>query len=654
MRIKFFSVNDLASGIEMRNAEKRLKALEKSSYDINEINEILELYNIKLYFDNGMYLKNWSEEQIGMYKKQVKKFEPMMAIFFSKISDDNICGIIEKIECRYEENFWMLFDKYKVYRRISLEIFKEILDLNERQLFYIVHYKEVVSKFDKVIREYMLSYEKKSVELLLDYYFKKDFNGGKTLYFPNSLTSKDKKKMLESYIEKDFGRYNYLELIVKSKSIKEMELDKKIKYKAKKCLENLKRTVFSNKISGFTFVVKCERNQKLSKKTNNRNTNQEQCFEIIYDRTWLEENLDYPTLLNNFIYVFEFVDSQFRFINIRPTNPDFTLMKFLMPEAKGEYTTDLGFEFSQTKVLFDMTLYYSLLNSQNVRLEEILEWFFKDYLLKEFEVENYQVSLPSKDSTYLEKCRSIAAEMENALKQFMLFVEDKKINRELLEISSEQLNYSRIGSLIDKKYIYPKGEIIQKIFTLIFSNQSPIKIIENNCSHRTFTELISEEKVKKEDFFQRNQGIIDKLLEEKIILKSADGYLSFNSKLLWILREFYKKGVLCSSYLNDFKDELKFLEKKEMIEYESSLFSRLEHDYFNYILNSSKFSNGLDLRNKYLHGTQSIEKKIHMNDYLKFLELFVLIVIKINEEFCLYDELKKKKCYNKDTNNNVV
>jgi len=40
-----------------------------------------------------------------------------------------------------------------------------------------------------------------------------------------------------------------------------------------------------------------------------------------------------------------------------------------------------------------------------------------------------------------------------------------------------------------------------------------------------------------------------------------------------------------------------------MIFFESSLFSKPEQRYFNYFLNKSEFTNGVDLRNSYLHGT---------------------------------------------------
>lgn len=35
-------------------------------------------------------------------------------------------------------------------------------------------------------------------------------------------------------------------------------------------------------------------------------------IECEYDLNWIKENNDFPTLLNNFIYLFEFVDMETR------------------------------------------------------------------------------------------------------------------------------------------------------------------------------------------------------------------------------------------------------------------------------------------------------------------------------------------------------
>lgn len=59
-------------------------------------------------------------------------------------------------------------------------------------------------------------------------------------------------------------------------------------------------------------------------------------------------------------------------------------------------------------------------------------------------------------------------------------------------------------------------------------------------------------------------------------------------------------------------------------------------------VNKSEFSNGLDLRNRYIHDTNSLDKRHQQNDYIVLLKMFVILVIKINEEFCLQDKISKK------------
>lgn len=63
--------------------------------------------------------------------------------------------------------------------------------------------------------------------------------------------------------------------------------------------------------------------------------------------------------------------------------------------------------------------------------------------------------------------------------------------------------------------------------------------------------------------------------------------------------------------------------------------SVLESDYLNYILNN-KYSNSLFLRNMYLHGTQLVDNEVlHKSNYMIILRLFILVIIKINDELCL-------------------
>ena len=51
--------------------------------------------------------------------------------------------------------------------------------------------------------------------------------------------------------------------------------------------------------------------------------------------------------------------------------------------------------------------------------------------------------------------------------------------------------------------------------------------------------------------------------------------------------------------------------------------------------------NGHDLRNKYIHGTHSLKSEVHKRDYIELLKIMVLIIIKINQEFCLREKNKE-------------
>ncbi|MEC4048609.1 hypothetical protein OX284_004145 [Flavobacterium sp. SUN046] len=84
---------------------------------------------------------------------------------------------------------------------------------------------------------------------------------------------------------------------------------------------------------------------------------------------------------------------------------------------------------------------------------------------------------------------------------------------------------------------------------------------------------------------------------------------------------------------------------ENIIFFESSLFSKPEQAYFNYFLNKSEFTNGLDLRNSYLHGTQANPEETHKHEYTYFsyLKLLVLAMRKIDDDLLISRMTKEFK-----------
>lgn len=130
------------------------------------------------------------------------------------------------------------------------------------------------------------------------------------------------------------------------------------------------------------------------------------------------------------------------------------------------------------------------------------------------------------------------------------------------------------------------------------------------------------------------------LVDKKIIQINERGFLSFvNFGEVAVLCDLYYNGFASVSYYrkHNMMNLIETLQQKDWIFFSGELLASPESDYFNYYLNKSDFSNGFDLRNKYLHGTQrkkGSDDELHKMNYYTLLMLYVIIVIKINEEFC--------------------
>ena len=107
-------------------------------------------------------------------------------------------------------------------------------------------------------------------------------NGKTKCYFPKSLTKEDKYNIIKAYINGDIVNINILDLIIngKSKKSKEFDVDAKLRHLAK----------------------------KRSERYWNNNTTSVFEYETGVEVSWIKNNLDYPTLLNNFIYLFGYTD----------------------------------------------------------------------------------------------------------------------------------------------------------------------------------------------------------------------------------------------------------------------------------------------------------------------------------------------------------
>lgn len=61
-----------------------------------------------------------------------------------------------------------------------------------------------------------------------------------------------------------------------------------------------------------------------------------------------------------------------------------------------------------------------------------------------------------------------------------------------------------------------------------------------------------------------------------------------------------------------------------------------------FVLEQDKYSNGLQLRNKYVHGTYPDDEETQYKAYIELFMVMALVVIQNNEEFCYREDVEKE------------
>jgi hypothetical protein len=632
LRVKYYSTNDLSAGFYLKRIEDIICnfVVEKKRVDINEI---IELYNIQQFFHNGIYSIHWTKQQLNDYSEIVSDFSKVIGEFFSRINTDTIESMFDTIYYDYRNDFWKLIEKYKVYDKISVEQFRKIILNKHFILNDVLKCKNIVKKFSDEIITYM---EKNPfcAEIILSYYLEKHDRNIESLYFPVELSNEKKTLILDKYIASNSSNINYLKLIFESNSTNNLRLPDRLKLKAKRKYDEEIETLFKEG-TGFEYGAKVSFSNKIDEEFKFE-TDDNRILSVLYSAKWIKENLDYPTLLNNFIYLFGYTDLQFRSLHVSRESQMSIIEKYLGIKGRKEYPTGIAFQQIQMLAQLQMIRYCNELEKYNIFLEDIIEWFFCNYLEEEFNVKGFCFNKSSHTVSYLEKCRNIAAEFDNILKRFKIYCEDGEIDDELLHISTEHIFIKDIPSMLSNKYIYPCGNDYQTISNLLFSDQSIIHYLPKlSNNYNSFYCLLEKENVYYDMFEDYQIPSIDWLIDHNIIkIDNKKRIMPYWEKIK-ILNELYQHDVVCFSYMKKYQSIIMELNKMGLVQFSSSLFSRPEQDYYNYLFNKSEFDNGLDIRNSYTHGTQRVDENQNKQDYFIFLRIMILIVIKINEEFCL-------------------
>lgn len=639
-RIKFHGLDDMSVGFYASLIPNILDKFDETKTGL-VVNDILELYNVLIFLQKGLLPKDLSKEQQNSYNALIPKLHIVMRSFFDNLNGKNIETSLSGVDNVYVRDLISLLSKHGVHERIDAPTLLDAVQKAGVRIGTILENKSIVTVYDQELRSRFTS-NANNARLLISKYFQKDSHVDVIL--PKSFRPEDAKKLINEYIDSDDVNTNYLKLIVNSKVDETKGVDAKTKLKAKQKYQAWNDAFFKDSAGGVSFGV----GVKISDTQTEPVTVSEEDNTTIftYSKLWLDENSSPIAVLNAFIETLGFVDE-----TMILSAPSYICAlgifeRFMEIDGKESYKTGISFQFKEMTFFYQTVMFDRYLDEKNENLEKVPEWFFNDRMKNEFKAGGFKYT-PSTALSYLEKSRHVFIALDGIVKRYKLLVEDGSIDPELLKLTSKPIPYKDIPSFMDGKYAYVTDhEDIKAIMHCLFSDQSSIHYISEDLKSDDFVALITNNHdIQYDNFHDHQKPTIDYLVSLNI-LENVSGKIRFkNVGQIVLLRHLFSTEAL-SYYHYDKKlqaivDEMV---ASGWLMRETSLLTKPEASMFNYYLNQSEFSNGLDLRNRYIHDSQADEddENTHYTSYVIAMELLISLMIKINNDLLLRDIYKSR------------
>ena len=634
-RVRFYGVHDLATGWHVPRVVDLVERFDSKNTPTSTV-DILELHNVQQYLEHGFLPNAYTEEERNQAKARIPQIRSAVARFFSAIDNTNFAATVAGVGHDYHGDLLDLLGRNKAFDRCDGATVLPALTAAGVHLGELLASKKFVQTYDAEMRDELRVSHRGAVHLIRKY-MQEGVRGD--IHLPPSFTPVDARELLESYVDSEDANPNYVGLIAIAKENPLAGIDAKLNLRAKRRNDEMTAKFFDDNegiktgcevsISG-TQDEPVVFEMDISEKLISRYT---------YSSGWLEETCDNPSILNNFLHLFDFVDRQA--LLVLPSYPAHlgVMERVMGTTGKTEYKVGAAFRAIDLSTLLQTRLYHYFLESKDIDLEQVVSWFFEEYLVEEFGASNFSFTPSGSGTSYLQKVRHLFAEMESVANQFTLFVKDGELDRDLLAMGSEQVRYKELPSLLDGKYVYPSGgEEIAGILHLLFSDQSTLNYINENLKADNAASLLLKNQVGYADFEDYQKPSVDHLIKLGVLEDIGTRVQLVNVEQSLILKTLFTTQAASYYRLSDAgRAEADAMMAKGWVTRRSSLLTDAEGKYFNYFLNAVDFSNGPELRNKYLHGSQvnADGEDAHFNTYITALRLTVALVIKVNDDFCL-------------------
>lgn len=598
--------------------------------EITNINDAIELFEIGLYF--GRKNVDLNQTIIEQYYALADREKRRAVHYFQNLKQGSIIFEYAKTDYKLRDVFWHMFSRLRC--DISDDAFKKLVDVDEYSLYHVLRYKRIVDKYSTVLKNIFESSDCVANLLVGQYLLKSGIN----YYWPVSMTDKDREQIILSGILHDRIKPPTLLRIVNVKEKLDF-LTEDIRFAAYKKYRELMKKITSERKNTLEVYVSIEDSEKFVEERF------EGCnYVVAWSKQYLENTKNYEGIIRNIVILLDLVDEHYRCSFYSKGKSEKNLLEFLFETSiPGEYDNTIIFQIYNKVVDAKIITYICWLNKQGVEIERVIKYFYEVVLFGKYGVKDFSYNICSESADYLEKCKMMSTEFERMLRQYSFVVKYGKIEKLRLELPIRKFICTEVDSMLPSKYVYIKtiGGEVRKEIRYLFSDTTVIPTCVVN-KYGCLYEAIENDSLTSSDFNKMKQGVVEYLMARGSVYENEFG-LQLNVKRVSLLYDLFKNG--CVAYYRWHMESRNIIDEllaSGELESESKLFTRAEKEYVNYVMNST-FSNGLQLRNRYVHSSYSTDQKDWKYDYVTFLKITLLTMVKILEEFEMLRKIKVDK-----------
>ncbi|HUC21309.1 MAG TPA: hypothetical protein VMA73_01250, partial [Streptosporangiaceae bacterium] len=353
MRLNFYGLNDYATFFQAERAVTVLAGFDQSraSYGVNDI---VELHNASLFVEHGVFPASMVQAERDRLLSLVPGVRKAEGVFFHELTESTFATAISGVDYSYRSDVLDFLAKFKVFDRCSATVVLDALKADRFHNGDMLRCQALVRAYDEDVRSLVLA-SIDTAELILSKHLLNDSPSG--IYLPTSLTPADCRALLDTYVGDENANPNYVQLIAAARVNRDLGIDAKLKLKARRAYDKFTTNFFATNQGMKTGVEITISDAQVEHVVASL---EGMVAKFSYSRAWLADNLDYPTILNNFIYVFEWTTRHV--LLLLPSYPsELGVMERLMMSGKDEYVTGAAFRLKDQSSLLQMHMYREFL-----------------------------------------------------------------------------------------------------------------------------------------------------------------------------------------------------------------------------------------------------------------------------------------------------